>query len=136
MDENTPPFGYRHLSDVEVTKCLTLDKSGWSQRAIAEEVKCSQLTINRLLKEYDYETFSQRNQHPGPARKMIKEDDRHLIIIIKHHYNLSFHNITNLSGLPISERTVKYHCKEVELVNRYARRKPFLNSKHKKAQLE
>src|SRR5271170_5870680 len=120
MDENTPPFGYRHLSDVEVTKCLTLDKSGWSQRAIAEEVKCSQLTINRLLKEYNYETFSQRNQHSGSARKMITEDDKHLIIIVKCHYNLSFYNITNLFDLSISKRIVEHRCKEVEFINHYA----------------
>jgi len=57
MDENTPPSGYRHLSNVEIMQCLTLDKIGWSQRAIADEVKCSQSTVNRVLKEYNYETL-------------------------------------------------------------------------------
>ena len=65
MDENTPPSGYRHLSDVEVMQCLTVDKSGWPQRAIADEVNCSQSTVNRVLKEYKYETFAQRKHHPG-----------------------------------------------------------------------
>ena len=83
MDENTPPSGYRHLSNVEIMQCLTLDKIGWSQRAIADEVKCSQSTVNRVLKEYNYETFTQRKHHPGPPRKTTKEDDRHLIMIAK-----------------------------------------------------
>jgi len=136
MDENTPPSGYRHLSDVEVMKCLTFDKDGWTQRAIADELNCSQSTVNRILKEYDYKTFTQRRQHPGPARKTTKEDDRHLIIIVKRHYDLPFRDITNLSGLPISARTVARRCKEVELVSRYAQRKPFLTSIHKKARLK
>ena len=120
MDENTPPSGYRHLSDVEVMKCLTFDKDGWTQQAIADELNCSQSTVNRILKEYDYKTFTQRRQHPDPAHKTIKKDDKHLIIIIKRHYDLLFCDIINLSDLSIFAKTVACRCKEVELVNCYA----------------
>ena len=106
MDENTLPSGYRYLNDVKVMKCLTFDKDDWTQRAIADELNCSQLTVNRILKEYDYETFTQYRQHPDSARKTTKKDDKHLIIIAKCHYDLLFRDIINLFDLSIFTRTI------------------------------
>ena len=136
MDENTPPSGYRHLSDVEVMKCLTLAKCGMSQRAIAAEVKCSKSTVGRILQDYDYETFTTRKPHPGCAHKTSIEDDRHLVITAKRNYDLPLRDITNLSGLDISIKTTARRLKEVNLVSRYAHRKPFLKPRHKRERLE
>lgn len=55
MEESTPPSG-RHLTDVEVMKCLPLATCGKFQRAIAAEVKCIKPTIGGVLRDYDYET--------------------------------------------------------------------------------
>ena len=106
MDENTPPSGYKHLTNTQIMQCLTLNRCGWTQRAIAAEVGCSKSTVGRVLKDYDYETFVQRKQHPGPARKTSETDDQLLIQIAKKHYNLLFCDITNIAGLPISPKTV------------------------------
>ena len=39
--------------------------------------------------------------------------------------------IANSPSLPISAKTVGRRCKEVELINGYARKKPYLKPKHK-----
>jgi len=136
MDENTPPSGYKHLTDIQIEQCLALEYAGWSQRAIAHEVGCSKSTVGRVLKDYNYQTFITRNKHPGPTRKTSESDDRLLIRTARKHYDLPFRDITNISGLPISAKTTAHRCKEVQLISRYARRKPFLTSKHKKDRLE
>jgi len=39
---------YQHLTDIQVTKCLALAKSGMKQRAIATEIACSKSTVGCL----------------------------------------------------------------------------------------
>src|SRR5436305_2932066 len=108
----------------------------WSQYAIAKEVGCSKTKVLYALKDYDYDTFIAHKKHPGPMCKTSESDNRLLIRIAKKHYDLPFHNITNIASLPISLKTVVHRCKEVQLVSQYARRKPHFTSKHKKDQLE
>jgi hypothetical protein len=96
----------------------------------------SQSTVNRLLTKHNYETFTGRIPTPGPARKTTKHDDRHLIQIAKDNHRLPFRDIKNLSGLPISAKTVARRCKEVALISQYPCRKPFLTPKHKTDRLE
>ena len=51
---------------------------------LSEQLHYSQSTVNRILKEYDHETFSLHKQRPGSARKTTPDDDRHLIVLAKH----------------------------------------------------
>src|SRR5437762_3937418 len=136
MNQNNPPSGYTHFMDVQVECCLSLDHAGWSLRPIAKEVGCGKSTVERVLQDYDYDTFVTRKKHPGPACKTTEIDDRLLLRVVKKHYDLPFRDITNIAGLPISPKTVARRCKEVQLISRYACRKPFLTSKHKKDRLE
>jgi|SRR5579862_2506151 len=136
MNQNNPPSGYTHLTDVQVERCLSLDHAGWSLCGIANEIGCSHTMVKCVLDEYDYNTFKTRKKHPGPARKTTEADDQLLIRIAKKHYDLPFHDITNIAKLPISSKTVARRCKEVQLISRYARRKLFLTTKHKKDRLE
>ena len=115
---------------------MSVDHAGWSQHAIAKEVGCSKTTVLCSLKDYDYDTFIAHKKHPGPTYKTLESDNPLLIRIAKKHYNLPFHDITNIAGLPISLKTVARRCKEVQLVSQYARRKPHFISKHKKDRLE
>jgi len=132
MNQNNPPSGYTHLMDVQVECCLSLDHAGWSLRPIAKEVGCGKSTVERVLKDYDYDTFVTRKKHLGPAHKTTETDDQLLLHVVKKHYNLPFHDIINIVGLPISPKTVACRCKEVQLISQYACHKPFLTSKHKK----
>src|SRR2546423_7881162 len=104
----------------------------WSQHAIAKEVGCSKTTVLHALKDCDYDTFIAHKKHPGPMCKTSESDNRLLIQIAKKHYDLPFHNITNIASLPIFPKTVAHRCKEVQFVSRYAYRKPYFKSKHKK----
>lgn len=109
---------------------------GMSQQSIAEEVNCSQATVSRVLQTYMYHTFTGRPPKPGPSRKTSENNDRQLIHIAKANHTLPFHDITNLSGLDLSPHTVQCRLKEVDLVSRYARRKPLLTEQHKKDWME
>ena len=55
--KNLPPSGYKHLTDVEIAKCLTLAKNNCKQEAIANELGCSQSTVQYTLTKYTYKTF-------------------------------------------------------------------------------
>ena len=136
MAENLPPSGYKHLTDVEIAKCLTLAKNKWTQEAIADDLGCSQSTVQRTLTKYTYETFVMCKQTSGRQRKTTTDDDRHLIITAKCNYDKPLADITNLSGLNISIKTTTHRLKEVDLISRYKWRKPFLKPKHKTARLE
>jgi DDE superfamily endonuclease/Transposase/Helix-turn-helix domain len=136
MNQNIPPSGYNHLTDVQVTKCLALAQFKTPQEEIARELGCNQSTISRVLKAHKYETFQGRVSTPGPARKTTIADDRLLIRIAKKNHTLPFRDITNISRLPISRWTTARRCWEVKLISRYAIRKPFLTDKHKKDRLE
>ena len=103
MNENTLPSGYQYLTDVQIIQCLTLAKKGDTICLIATEVGTTKLTVGRVLKDYNYETFTQYKQHPGRTHKTSATDDRLLIRIAKQNYSPSFHDITNISGLSISE---------------------------------
>src|SRR5438046_327739 len=85
---------YKHLTDVQVERCLLLDHAGWSLRGIAKEVGCGHTTVKRVLVDHDYDTFITRKKHPGPARKTTAADDRLLLRVAKKHYNLPFRDIT------------------------------------------
>ena len=127
---------YQHLTDVQVTKCLALAKSGMKQRAIATEIACSKSTVGRLINHYRFETFAQRTRPKGPAFKTSKSDDRHLIVTAKRNFDRPLQDITNLAGLPISRYTTRRRLKKVNLQSRYVKRKPFLSAKHKQGRLE
>ena len=110
MDQNTHPSGYQHLSDVDIAKCLSLAKMHSPQEEIARDLHCSQSTVNRLLHQYKFETFVQCIPCPPHARKTSVEQDKLLINLVEQHYDFPFHNITNISGLPISSKTTIRRC--------------------------
>jgi len=75
MPETNPESSYRHLTDVQVTKCLALAKGGMKQRAIATEIGCSKSTVGRITRRYQFETFAQRMPTPGPTLKTSVSDN-------------------------------------------------------------
>jgi transposase len=136
MDQNKQSPGYKQLTDLQVKQILTLDRMGMSQQRIADEAGCSQATVSRVLKGYEYENFTGRPSKPGPTRKTTERDDRYIIRVAKANHTLPFRDISNLAGVDLSPRSVQRRLKEVDLVSRYARRKPLLTAKHKKDRME
>ena len=65
--------------------------------------------------------------------------ERHLRKMMElDHYRKTppFARITNFSSLPISNKTATRRLKEVDLISRYKRRKPYLSKEHQNARLE
>lgn len=57
MAENIPPLGYKHLTNIDIAKCLILNKNDWTQQEITNEIGYKQSIIQYVLKKYFYETF-------------------------------------------------------------------------------
>ena len=57
MNKNTPPSEFKYLTDIEVTKCLTLVRFWIPQSEITLELGCHQSTVSHILKTYNYKTF-------------------------------------------------------------------------------
>ena len=58
MSDNISPLAYKHLTDVQVTQCLTLAHSNRTICAIATEVGCSKSMVGWVLTDHNYNTFT------------------------------------------------------------------------------
>ena len=88
------------------------------------------------MKDHDYETFKGRRKSFGHPRKMTEHEDRLIVPTAKANHRLPFRDITNIHGIAVSPKTSASQCREVNLISRYAVKKPFLTTKNKKDQLE
>lgn len=125
-----------HLTDVEIASILSFAEARWSTRAIARKVHRSQSVVSRTLRNYEFESFITRKPRPKYKRKTTPREDRLLVITAKKNDDLPLRDITNISGVPVSDKTLSRRLKEVELYSRIRRRKPFLKPHHKAARLE
>lgn len=124
-----------HLTDIEIASILSFAKADWSTRRITEKVHRSQTVISRTLRNYEFESFVTRKPRPKRNHKTSVRDDRLLLRVAKANDHLPFRDITNISGLPVSTRTLSRRLKEVQLYSRIRRRKPMLNVHHRHARL-
>ena len=62
MSDNIPPSAYKYLTDMQVMQRLTLAKTGWSIRAIADEIGCSKTTV-RLSRGSQARAVATQNSH-------------------------------------------------------------------------
>ena len=124
-----------HLTDVEIASILSFAEADWSTRRIAEKIHRSQTVVSRTLRNYEFESFHTRKPRPKRGRKTSVYDDRLLLRIAKINDHLPFQDIINISGVPISTRTLSRRLNEVQLYSRIRQRKPMLNAHHKHARL-
>jgi len=94
-----------HLSDIDIAKILALAKASTSERKIASLVKCGKTSVHDTLNTYDFDTFQGRNPHREYQCKTTKHEDRYIERALKQYESVPLHDITNIIGLPISERT-------------------------------
>src|SRR5438045_104353 len=79
MSDNIPLSKYKHLTDVQVMQCLTLAKTSWKIRKIADEVGCSKSTVGHVLQDHDYKTFTVGPKSSGCPRKTTEHEDRLIV---------------------------------------------------------
>src|SRR5579859_3244232 len=120
----------KHLTDVDIGKILGLAKALMSQRKIASLMKCSQKAVQRTVSTYLFETFQGRNPHQEHKHKTTQCEDRYIESALKQNAFLPLRDITNIVGLPISERTVRRRQSEAGLGSYIAAEKPGLRSEN------
>jgi hypothetical protein len=125
-----------HLSDIEIAQILALDKVAIPQRQIASLLKRSRKTIQNALATFLFETFRGRNVHHEHPRKTTKREDRYIERALKQNYDLPLRDITNIIGLPISERTVRRRRSDAGLGSYIAAEKPALQAENVAKRLE
>jgi len=125
-----------HLSDIDIAKILALDKVLIPQRKIASLVKCSRKAIQHALTTYVFETFRGCNPRREYKRKTTQREDRYIERALKQNDDLPLRDITNIIGMPISERTVRRRRLEAGLGSYIAAEKPALRAKNVAKRLE
>ena len=116
----------KHLTDIDIGKILGLAKGLIPQRKIASLIKCSQKAVQYTLTTYLFETFQGRNPRRNYQRKTSEREDRYIERRLKQNSDIPLRDITNLIGLPISERTVRRRRSEMGLGSYIAAQKPGL----------
>src|SRR5579871_3127185 len=120
----------QHLSDIDIAKILTLDKVLIPQREITSLVKCSQKVVEDALANYLFEMFSGQKPRREYKCKTTDHEDRYIKCALKQNDSLPLHDITNIIGLPISERTVRRRRSEAGLGSYIVAEKPRLREEN------
>ena len=124
------------LSDVDIGKILGLAKALMPQREIADLMKCSKSAVQHTLATYLFETFQGRNPRRKYERKTTQRENRYIERALKQNDSLPLRDITNIIGLPISERTVRRRRSEAGLGSYVAAEKPGLRKENVVKRLE
>jgi hypothetical protein len=106
------------------------------QQEIADLMKCSKSAVQYTLVTYLFEMFQGRNPQRKYERKTTQREDRYIEQALKQNNSLPLHDITNIIGLPISERTVGCHRSEAGLGSYVAAEKPGLRKENVVKRLE
>ena len=125
-----------HLSDIEIAQILALDKVAIPQRQIISLLKHSRKTIQNTLATFLFETFRGCNVHHEHLQKTTKREDQYIECALNQNHNFLLHDITNIIGLPISERTVRHRRSEAGLGSYIAAEKPTLQTENVAKRLE
>jgi transposase len=129
------PTAKSRLSDSEIMRILTLAHTGVSTQKIADQVNWSQSTVGWIKHTYNYETFTSRSLTRICKRKTTIRQDRILLRVAKSNDDQAFRDIITISGIKVSNSTLRSLLKDVGLFSRIRRRKPFLKPQHKAARL-
>ena len=130
------PTAKSRVSDSEIMRILTLAHTGVSTQIIANQVSRSPSTVGRIKHTYNYETFTSRSLTSISKWKTTIHQDRILLRAAKSNDDQAFRDIITISGIKVSNSTLRSQLKEVGLFSHICRHKPFLKSRHKAAQLQ
>ena len=99
-------------------------------------MKCSKTAVQHTLATYLFETFQGRNPRREYQRKTTEDEDRYIEQTLKQNHSLPLRDITNIIGVPVSERTVRRRPSEVGLGSYIAAEKPGLRPENVQLRME
>lgn len=116
----------KHLTDINIAKILGLAKGLIPQRAIESLMNCSQKAVHHTLATYFLETFRGHNPWREYQHKTPQREYRYIERALKQNNSLPLRNLTNIIGLPISERSIRHWGSEAGLESYIAAENPGL----------
>lgn len=128
------------LSEAVKYRIVYLHEIGKTQLFIAKEVKCSQASVSRVLREYSNNKCFQ-NKHFKSGRKPVtsRRDERQLKKIVKKHRFRSVryvHRKWKEMGINVSKSTTLRRLRKLGFRSRVPKIKPFLSSKQRAARVK
>ena len=121
-------------------KVLALSEEGYSQRAVARRVGCSQRSVSDILRKQRLTGCVRDHVIIGRKRKTTIKEDR---LIVRKSKADRFKTATEIKaemqvehGVRISSSTIRRRLREAGLNGCKTRKKPRLTARHKKARLE
>ena len=124
------------LSDIEITKILTLHRDGHTERDIAKIIHRSKGAVEHTLQTYDFDTFVGHKPRPLKPRKTTKREDRYLLRAAKQFNNVPLHDISKIVNIPVSKATISRRLHENGYGRYIAQKKPHLSRKNINERLE
>lgn len=131
-----PPKPRSTLTDIEITKILTLYHEGHSERDIATIIHRSKGAVEHTLATYNFDTFIGHNPRPIHPRKTTEREDRYLLRAAKQFNEVPLRDISKIVNIPVSKSTMSRRLHEVGYGRYIARKKPQLSSKNIEERLE
>lgn len=124
-----------YLSDVDVSRALTLLEEGRSQRDIAFRIGVSQSVISRLRTRFQETGLLTRRPGQGRPRATSIGDDRYLRVgALRNRFTTARqlqNDLVTATGTRISDQTVRNRLREAGLNSRYPVKAPRLTRRHK-----
>ena len=125
----------RHLNEVQVA----LIQEGWTFIRITADLNVSPSVIHRLWNHYDETGQFTRKVGQGRGRMTTPQDDHYLTICVLQHHSPTTRelqqDIRRVTGVMVSDRTVRNRLREVSLRPRHPVRMPRLTQQHRAARL-
>src|ERR1700736_6976174 len=130
------PTPIDHLTETDVIYILGLHDGGMSPLAIACKMERDKSTITRILLRFSWETWTGFPTQTSRPRITTERDDRVLIRSALTNRTTILSDITNVTPVVISDRTIQRRLNEVGIKKHIAVTKPFLTPEHMRKRLE
>ena len=132
---NKPPCR-SSLTDIEITKILTLHREGHSQRDIANTIQRSKGAVEHTIATYDFDTFTHHKPRPNRPRKTTKREDRYILRASKRFNEIPLRDISQIVNVPVSKSTISRRLHEMNYGRYVERKKPYLSLGNIQARLD
>jgi len=101
--------------EVERAAIITLHKIGWTDRDIADTIKCSEQTVSLWVKRWKEEHSVEDHDRSGRSRCATDETDQDIMLYSNEHHNAVPTAIRRELELGVSSHTVRRRLSEIDL---------------------
>ncbi|KAG2216397.1 hypothetical protein INT45_012486 [Circinella minor] len=109
---------------------ITLYQSNKSSTEISEQIKVPLRTVERWIQTFKETGEMQKKNSSGRPKKLNERDERQIVRAAKLNRRQTLSDITNVSAVKVSTRTIRCTLHAHNVFSRIAKKKPFLHPRH------